>query len=93
MDGRIVLNRAEQPRIIVLNHLESGALLNAAANASCCLEANGEPCAGLLSSLRRRDLPEPSGLVEGLAQPVAFRHREDLGRWVDEHLELAARDP
>jgi transposase len=32
MDGRIVLNRAEQRRIIVLNHLESGALVNAAAS-------------------------------------------------------------
>jgi transposase len=32
MEGRIVLNRAEQRRIIVLNHLESGALTNAAAS-------------------------------------------------------------
>src|SRR5258706_1898312 len=32
MDGRIVLNKAEQRRIIVLNHLESGALANAAAS-------------------------------------------------------------
>jgi transposase len=32
MDGRIVLNRAEQRRIIVLSHLESGALINAAAS-------------------------------------------------------------
>jgi transposase len=32
MDGRIVLNKAEQRRIIVLNHLESGALTNAAAS-------------------------------------------------------------
>ena len=32
MDGRIVLNRAEQRRIVVLNHLESGALLNAEAS-------------------------------------------------------------
>ena len=31
MDGRIVLNRTEQRRIIVLNHLESGALINAEA--------------------------------------------------------------
>jgi transposase len=31
MDGRIVLNRAEQRRIVVLNHLEYGALINAQA--------------------------------------------------------------
>jgi hypothetical protein len=31
MDGRIVLSRTEQRRIIVLNHLESGALVNAEA--------------------------------------------------------------
>jgi len=31
MDGRIVLNRAEQRRVTVLNHLESGALVNAQA--------------------------------------------------------------
>ncbi len=31
MDGRIVLNRTEQRRVIVLNHLESGALVNAEA--------------------------------------------------------------
>ena len=31
MDGRIVLNTTEQRRIIVLNHLESGALVNAEA--------------------------------------------------------------
>ena len=33
MDGRIVLNRAEQRRIVVLNHLESGALINVQAGA------------------------------------------------------------
>ncbi len=32
MDGRIVVNRAAQRRIIVLNHLEAGALINAAAS-------------------------------------------------------------
>jgi transposase len=32
MNGRIVVNRAEQRRIIVLNHLEAGALINAAAS-------------------------------------------------------------
>src|SRR5260370_8713153 len=31
MDGRIVLNRAEQRRIVVINHLASGALVNAEA--------------------------------------------------------------
>jgi transposase len=31
MDGRIVLNRTEQRRIVVLNHLASGALVNAEA--------------------------------------------------------------
>src|SRR6266851_4863288 len=31
MDGRIVLNTTEQRRIVVLNHLASGALINAAA--------------------------------------------------------------
>ena len=31
MDGRIVLNTTEQHRIVVLNHLESGALINAEA--------------------------------------------------------------
>jgi transposase len=31
MDGRIVLNPTEQRRIVVLNHLESGALINAEA--------------------------------------------------------------
>jgi len=31
MDGRIVLNTTEQRRIVVLNHLESGALVNAEA--------------------------------------------------------------
>src|SRR6266568_4028069 len=31
MDGRIVLNRTEQRRVIVLNHLESGAVVNAEA--------------------------------------------------------------
>jgi hypothetical protein len=31
MDGTIVLNSAEQRRIIVLNHLSSGALVNAEA--------------------------------------------------------------
>jgi transposase len=33
MDGRIVLNRAEQRRVTVLNHLDSGALVNSEAAA------------------------------------------------------------
>jgi len=50
MDGRIVLNSTEQRRIIVLNYLSSGALVNAeAAELGFCPVA-----ASLVDSARAR---------------------------------------
>lgn len=99
MDGRIVLNRTEQRRIIVLNHLASGALVNAQASELLGISTrqlqrlhkaySEEGVAGLAHGNRGR--PAHNAVESAIAVRVVELARDKYQGFNHQHFERDAR--